>query len=137
MKKHILFLSVLILLTVVLISQSHENVPLSNNLQLVEFDPTQENNTITTLQTLTDNVSQAALNGQWSTASLYVQRLENSWNRIKPRTSSDLNLVREIDYHIQNLHYNVWGRDPKGVLNTTSKITTKLAQILVELQQRE
>lgn len=82
-----------------------------------------------TLQNSVDRVSEAALNGQWSTAASEVNRLERTWQTIKPNRQTELIVDDEIERLIQNLHFNVWGRDVQGVLNTGQQLTSRFSQL--------
>ena len=85
------------------------------------------NSPLAQIQTLVDSVSEAAMKGQWTTASRQVQQLDEAWQTLSPQSSMETG--REITSTIQNLYYNVWAQDQQSVLTTTQKLTILLNQL--------
>ena len=78
------------------------------------------------LQGSVDDLSRAALQGQWTQASLSLQQVEEAWKMLVPDNSQGLETEREIELTIQNLYYNVWKQDEQAVLATAQKLTLLL-----------
>ncbi len=131
MSKHAVFLiGLLIILIVVSVTQdSAIKSPNSSSPELIELTPLSESRFPNQLQSLVDRLSQAALDNHWATASDLVEQLERTWENMKPTDSTTLGIVQEVDRIIETLHYNVWGRDSTGVLNSSRKLTALFADL--------
>lgn len=130
-KDALLFVIVLVVIAIAGVSRipSSQLSPLDFTLENIseQSDQTAPER-VAQLQAIINRVAQAAANDQWGTASTEVDRLQDFWHANKPG-DQQLTIVQQIDNHIQNLHYNVWGRDKAGVLNTTRELTEQLAQL--------
>ncbi len=138
MYKHFaLIILLLVLLAAVSINQRGQELNANNHPDLANFTPLNQRGLPNQMQHLLDSISQAALNNQWATAAHDIERLERTWNDLKPEHADKLNFIKETDKLIQVLHYNVWGRDPSGVLNTCRKLTTITGELANTIQKRE
>ena len=132
-----LFITLLVLLIAVLgirqLTQKPSSLgePNGSRIQFVEFGPLppESNVSLASLQNSIDRVSEAALQGRWTSASREVQQLERLWNSVRTGGTERLEIEQSITNGIQTLYYNVLGRDEKGVLITGQKLTGFVSQL--------
>ena len=109
-----------------------ENPP-GTEIQFIRYDaltpPNAAESPLAQLQRHVDRVSEAAMKGQWTTASRAVQQLEDVWMGLSPRQAANLETEREMERAIQTLYYNVWGKDQQGVLSTAGQLTALIRQL--------
>ncbi|HBG02422.1 MAG TPA: hypothetical protein DDW87_12770 [Firmicutes bacterium] len=109
-----------------------ENPP-GMEIQFVEYGPFNQlstsNSPLAQIQSSIDRISEAAMKGQWTTATRAVQQLDHAWQGLTPREANDLESEREIEAAIQTLYLDVWGQDEQGVLATAQKLTALIAQL--------
>lgn len=103
---------------------SSPDISEGQNPQLVEFEGGSPQISLARgLQTQIDRVAEKSAQGQWAGASVEAERLEQMWRQWQPPQGTNLQIVSEIENHIEALQFNVWGRDHRGVINTSRELT--------------
>ena len=109
-----------------------ENPP-GMEIQFVEYGPFNQLSTssspLAQIQSFVDRISEAAMRGQWTTATRAVQQLDHAWQGLAPQETNSLASEREIEAAIQSLYLDVWGQDEQGVLATSQKLTALIAEL--------
>lgn len=100
-----------------------ENPP-GLEMELVEYST--PSSPLAQLQGSVDSLSRAALQGQWTQASLKLKELEEAWQTLFPNQNQRLETEKEIEFTIQTLYYNVWEQDQQAVLATAHKLSLLL-----------
>ncbi|MCK9526522.1 MAG: hypothetical protein M0R49_11440 [Limnochordia bacterium] len=99
-------------------------------IQYVEYgsrgEPSAAKSPIAQLRDSIDDLSKAALQGQWTQASRILQQLDEAWRALTPGNNAHLETEKEIERTIQNLYYNVWAQDEQALLSTAQKLTLLL-----------
>lgn len=105
--------------------------PPGMEIRFIEYNPLSPNNSSSLgsqMQNLVDRISEAAMNGNWTTASQVMRQLDNTWQSVQPQ-QTQTEIEAQIQQAIQTLHYNVWGKDKQGVLTTAQKLTALISQL--------
>jgi hypothetical protein len=103
-----------------LISES----PPGLEINLVEYST--PSSPMARLQDSVDDLSRAAIQGQWSQASRTLQQLDEAWQTLVFGKNPQLETEKEIEMSIQSLYYNVWKQDEQAVLATAQKLSLLL-----------
>jgi hypothetical protein len=135
-RKTFLILAAAVILVLGLRFFANEKLTSENSqleIQLTEYNTANQfsasGSPLAELQNSVDQLSRAALEGQWASASLAVSKIEAAWRGLAPGSTGNLATEEEIETVIQTLRFNVWSQDQEALLATAHQLTVLLSRL--------